>query len=344
MNIQPTNGIVIIRALINDVGARFTPYQLSLVPFLNLLFGRIGAGGKDYKEHSHIIDQTATDFSIQFSTDDLRVETPDGQVTYQHTLQASIKGKCLARNVEKMCGLLVDSLTSPDYTEHVYNTLAQYSGGLQSAVEENSAWYAMLDAQSRLPNYAHGKQQNSVHGLPHVQSTTALFKQIALDLQEFQDLQQKEQGENGEISTENGESAGTSEQDASSASKPNTPQKQSPHMMRLANDIAETMRCLILGHVSNQFTHTHVNTTAPQSNQSFGSVGNANYYGPTQFPSQTQDDSSTPSVNPDQLPLDINNIDYAKHQHDPVYPNPHVKIPQQSPLTFPFGFDRILVT
>jgi len=351
-NIQPTNGIVIIRALINDVGKRFTPYQLSLLPFLNLLFGRIGAGGKSYKDHSHAIDQTAADFSVQFSTDDLRLVDPDGNVTYTSTLQASIKGKCLAGNVEKMCGLLVESLTSPDYTDHVYNILAQYSGGLQSAVEESSAKYAMLDAQSRLDGYPDGKKQNLISGLPHVQATTALFKKISAHMNgtdaQAEDLDGKDvDGSEGEV--EASQDADGEDADGEVVAEETTTEpkqvKPSPHMMRLANDIAETMRCLILGPASQQFTYVHAdqNHASTIGGTESVSLSNANYFGPTAFSPDAKVSNEIKSIKKKLLPSQ-DHIDYEKHQHDAVYPNPHVQVKEQYPLTFPFGFDRVLVT
>jgi len=106
---QPTNGITYLNLQFNTNGLddSLRPY----LPIFGALLPQIGAAGHDYLAMSRRI--TAATGGIRFGTNLL--ESP-ADLDIMHPV-LELKGKALGRNQEKLCGIISDILTAPDFTD-----------------------------------------------------------------------------------------------------------------------------------------------------------------------------------------------------------------------------------
>jgi len=106
---QPTNGITYLNLRFDTGGLDDTlrPY----LPIFGALLPQIGAAGHDYLAMSRRI--TATTGGIRFGTNLL--ESPVDLDIMHPVLE--VKGKALDRNQGKLCEIIVDMLTAPDFTD-----------------------------------------------------------------------------------------------------------------------------------------------------------------------------------------------------------------------------------
>jgi len=106
---QPTNGITYLNLQFNTSGLddSLRPY----LPIFGALLPQVGAAGHDYLAMSRRI--TAATGGIRFGTNLL--ESPADLDVMHPVLE--VKGKALDRNQEKLCGIIADMLTAPDFTD-----------------------------------------------------------------------------------------------------------------------------------------------------------------------------------------------------------------------------------
>ena len=106
---QPTNGITYLNLQFNASGLddSLRPY----LPMFGALLPQIGAAGHDYLAMSRRI--TAATGGIRLGTNML--ESPVDLDIMQPVLE--LKGKALSCNQEKLCGIIADMLSAPDFTD-----------------------------------------------------------------------------------------------------------------------------------------------------------------------------------------------------------------------------------
>jgi len=106
---QPTNGITYLN-LQFDTG-NLTPALRPYLPIFCALLPQIGAAGHDYLAMSRRI--TAATGGVRFGTNIL--ENPASLTDMRPMLE--VKGKALDRNQAKLCEIVQDILTAPDFTD-----------------------------------------------------------------------------------------------------------------------------------------------------------------------------------------------------------------------------------
>ena len=106
---QPTNGITYLNLQFNTSGLDDTlrPY----LPMFGALLPQIGAAGHDYLAMSRRV--TAATGGIRLGTNML--ESPVDLDVMHPAME--LKGKALSCNQEKLCGIVADMLTAPDFTD-----------------------------------------------------------------------------------------------------------------------------------------------------------------------------------------------------------------------------------
>ena len=166
--VQPTNGVVYLRAVVDAPLQRLTARQLQLLPLLGVLLIELGVAARGRREHAQAMERTCTGVRLSCV-----VDTPDDS-TAAATVRVVASTKALADNADKAAYLLVETLTRPDFTDHLYNSLVQYSSVLASNMQDNAVRYARADASSGLGGMPASLLTHYLTGLPHAQAVTAL--------------------------------------------------------------------------------------------------------------------------------------------------------------------------
>ena len=125
--IQPTNGITYL-SLQFDAGSLSAPLR-PLVPLFCALLPQIGAAGHDYLAMSRRI--TAATGGVRVGTN--LMESPLDLDRMRPTIE--FKGKALDRNQEKLCDILRDMLTAPDFSD--LNRLRTVIGQVRISMENS---------------------------------------------------------------------------------------------------------------------------------------------------------------------------------------------------------------
>lgn len=124
---QPTNGITYLTMQfdIGDLDESLRPY----LPIFCALLPQIGAAGLDYLAMSRRI--TAATGGIRLGTN--LFESPLDLDSMRPVLE--LKGKALDNNQEKLCEILIDMLTAPDFAD--FNRLRTVIGQVRTAMENS---------------------------------------------------------------------------------------------------------------------------------------------------------------------------------------------------------------
>jgi len=162
---QPTNGITYLNLQFRTAGLDETlrPY----LPVFGALLPQIGAAGHDYLAMSRRV--TAATGGIRFGTNLL--ESPVDLDTVNPVLE--LKGKALDRNQEKLCGIIADMLTAPDFSDlaRLRTVIGQVRTSMENSIPGAGHSFAARAAAASLTPTAAQREEWS--GMSQVQTIRA---------------------------------------------------------------------------------------------------------------------------------------------------------------------------
>ncbi len=237
---QPTNGVVYLRAVVDAPMDRLTPRQLQLLPLLSALLSELGTAGRARKDHAQIVERFTGGVSISHAIDVADENAGDVSMRVVFTTKA------LADNADKAADLLMETVSRADFTDHLYNALVQYSSNLSNGLADAALRYARADAASRLEGRPAALLGHFLSGVPHAQSVTALANAV---LNETSAIEAAKKLSKAAATSEDGVEADADAAAAAAVAAAAVPAglSVSPTLARLANDLADLVRSLLLG-------------------------------------------------------------------------------------------------
>jgi Zn-dependent M16 (insulinase) family peptidase len=237
---QPTNGVVYLRTVLDAPLASLTPQQLQLLPLLSAVLPELGVAGRGRRAHAQLLERYSGGVRLSHTLD-----VPD-ETLGQAELRVIASTKALLANADKAAYLLVQTVTRPDFSDHLYNALTQYSGSLASAMQDSAVRYARHDASSRLEGMPAALLGHFLSGLPHAQAVTALVTAINNETKAIAGAAALAEAKaNGDTPTDSEGALVTAVATDALALPPGL--TVSPTLAKLANDLAGLVRALFLG-------------------------------------------------------------------------------------------------
>ncbi len=173
---EPTNGIVSLRASVDDILDRCDATDLPALVLIASLYSQLGVNGRSFEDHSALIDGHTGGLAMSLAAE---VSVQDLTEAY---LRIYLRGQALSRNAHKLAELLAETAVNQDFRRRLYDRIVQLKGGLAADLLDSPQRYAAMDASARLPNLPEKVLVNALAGVPIVQVMGKLADKLAADI------------------------------------------------------------------------------------------------------------------------------------------------------------------